>query len=310
MKVRLRDFVETVDGWFFSVAGYENQPRIRGFLRYIPDGSGDRINRFGKGRYRKLGSAEAIEFIKKNKPGYNFSGLHLIPYNDVINHYRPDRMLYGTMMRNVMLRKIVSFFLPEVPFHDMGISGSLLIGMEKETSDIDFVVYGKSWFIARERLKRYMGKTIEEPDEEIWRAIYRKRMSPLSFEEFLAHEKRKYIRGIVDGTYFDLLYVRTAETHPVKEKKGIVMGKEKIITRVSDDSYAFDYPSFYKIEHEEIEGILCFTHTYAGQAFKGEIVEAKGNLEIIDGKKYLVVGTTREPEDEYMKSLTLLEESS
>ncbi len=308
-RIRLRDFIETIDGWFFSVAGYENHPKIKGFLRYIPDDSGDRINRFGKGRFRKLMSDEAIEFIKKNKPEYDVSGLHMVPHEDVVRHYSPARMLYRTMAGNDRLRKVVGFFLPEIPFHKMGISGSLLIGMEKETSDIDFVVYGKSWFRARERLKRFMGREVEEPDEEIWKTIYRKRMPPLSFEEFLLHEKRKFIRGVIDGTYFDLLHVRTTMDHPVREKKGVVLGEKRIMARIIDDTYAFDYPSFYRIQHDEVDGILCFTHTYVGQAFRGELVEAKGKLEIIEGKRYLVVGTTREAKDEYIKSLTLLEES-
>ena len=307
MRFRLRDFVETVDGWFFSVVGYENSPKIKGFLRYIPDEGGDRINRFRKGRFRKLSSDEAIEYIRKNKPEYDFSGIHFIPHGDVVYHYRPDRMLYRAMVRNKKLRKVVKFFLPEIPFEDMGISGSMLIGMEKDTSDIDFVVYGKSWFVAREKLRRSMGEGIKEPDELIWKTIYEKRKPALSFEEFLIHERRKYMRGVIDGTYFDLLYVRKAGNHPVREKKGKVLGVSKIIARIVDDSFAFDYPSFYRVEHEEMSGILSFTHTFAGQAFKGELVEAKGKVEIIDGRKYLVIGSTREARDEYMKSLTLLE---
>ena len=34
----------------------------------------------------------------------------------------------------------------------MGCTGSLLCGLEIESSDIDFIVYGRDWFVARERL--------------------------------------------------------------------------------------------------------------------------------------------------------------
>ena len=77
---------------------------------------------------------------------------------------------------------------------------------------------------------------------------------------------------------------------------------------------AFDNPSLYTIENLEIlEGVekdikevVSFTHTYAGEVIDGEHVVAKGKVEkvIQDGKDdyyRLVVGTTREAIDEYLK---------
>ncbi|MGB3944925.1 MAG: DNA polymerase subunit beta, partial [Methanothrix sp.] len=60
----------------------------------------------------------------------------------------------------------------------------------------------------------------------------------------------------------------------------------------------------------EIPVILCYTHTYAGQAVPGERIEASGVVEeTVDGKR-LVVGTTREAKGEWIRSLTLLEKAS
>ena len=77
---------------------------------------------------------------------------------------------------------------------------------------------------------------------------------------------------------------------------------------------AFDNPSLYTIENVEIlEGVekdlkevVSFTHTYAGEVVDGEHVIAKGKVEkvITEGKEdyfRLVVGTTREAIDEYLK---------
>ena len=52
--------------------------------------------------------------------------------------------------------------------------------------------------------------------------------------------------------------------------------------------------------------VVSFTHTYAGEVIDGEHVLAKGKVEkvISEGKKdsyRLVVGTTRESMDEYVK---------
>ncbi|MCX9076058.1 MAG: DNA polymerase subunit beta, partial [Candidatus Methanoperedens sp.] len=39
----------------------------------------------------------------------------------------------------------------------------------------------------------------------------------------------------------------------------------------------------------------------------GEIIEARGMVEVVGNMKRLVVGTSREPEGEWIRSLTLLE---
>jgi predicted nucleotidyltransferase len=52
--------------------------------------------------------------------------------------------------------------------------------------------------------------------------------------------------------------------------------------------------------------VLSYTHTYAGQALAGEVIEASGMVEEVEGFKRLVVGTSREPKGEWIRSLTLL----
>jgi predicted nucleotidyltransferase len=53
--------------------------------------------------------------------------------------------------------------------------------------------------------------------------------------------------------------------------------------------------------------VLSYTHTYAGQALVRERIEARGMVEMVGDMKRLVVGTTREPKGEWIRSLTLLE---
>jgi len=54
--------------------------------------------------------------------------------------------------------------------------------------------------------------------------------------------------------------------------------------------------------------VLSYTHTYAGQALPGELIEARGIVEEVGDIKRLVVGTSREPKGEWIKSLTWLEQ--
>ena len=53
--------------------------------------------------------------------------------------------------------------------------------------------------------------------------------------------------------------------------------------------------------------VLSFTHTYCGQCFTGETLEAKGIVEEHGDQKWLIVGTTREAHGEYIVSRTLLD---
>ena len=66
------------------------------------------------------------------------------------------------------------------------------------------------------------------------------------------------------------------------------------------------YGNLGKGVEKEISEIVSFTHTYAGEVIDNEHVIAKGKVEkvITEGKDdyyRLVVGTTREAIDEYLK---------
>ena len=303
--IRLRDFVEA-DGMFFSVVGYKNEGRVKAFLRYIPDCSGDREK--GGIRYRKLSHQEAIEFAKQNKIQYYSSdlGIFLIPHDRIDRVYRP---VEGVKNPDRYVKKVVEFF-EGIPVDKMGVTGSRLIGLVGDESDVDFVMYGDWWFKGREKIRKGIQRgQIQEPDRDMWDFIYRKRKITLPFHVFLTQERRKYHRAVIESTYFDLLFVRDYSqlNRDIPEEKGMKRGKARIAAELVDDSLVFDYPAFYPIKHREIAAILCFTHTFVGQAQKGEVLEARGDIEIIGGRKYLIVGTRREVEDEYIISRTFLE---
>uniref|UniRef100_A0A7C3VJK5 DNA polymerase subunit beta n=1 Tax=Archaeoglobus fulgidus TaxID=2234 RepID=A0A7C3VJK5_ARCFL len=303
--LRLRDFVRA-EGCFFSVVGYRNEERIKSFLRYVPDSDGDR-ELDGK-RYRKLSHDEAVNSPLAKK--YLSSGVFRLPYSAVEEIYKPEERLEFAMA-SPEVRKIVDFF-SEIPKDKMGVTGSRLIGLEGEDSDVDFIVYGNCWLMAREKLRKSIetGK-LSEPDDATWEFIYKKRKIPLPYEIFILHERRKYHRAFLGSTYFDLLYVRDYGEieRDVPEDFGVKKGKVEIEATVKDDSLAFDYPGYYLVEHPEIEAILSFTHTFVGQAFRGERVLARGDLEEIEGKLCLIVGTSRETQDEFIVSIDLMEKS-
>lgn len=304
MKVRIRDFVETVDGWIFAVADYAHQEGLRCLLRYVPDSQGTREARGIK--YRKLDFDEAFAFLKKERPDY-VRDLHVVPEEDVIRIYSPVIELQRVAKADFRVKKISTQLAGGgVPEECIGITGSMLIGLQGPSSDIDLVAYGKSWWKAREVLAKAKAEgSIQELDETMWRRIYTKRKPEIGFDEFVLHEMRKGNRGMIGGTYFDLLFTRDwSQISPTLPGK--VIGRRKIVAEVLDAEFSFDSPAIFKLDHDVGE-IFCYSHTYAGQALHGETVEAMGVVEKTPAGQRLVVGTTREAKGEWIRSLTLLE---
>lgn len=304
MRARIRDFLETVDGWIFAVADYSHPEGLRCLLRYIPDPGGARVA-FGT-RYRKMDFDESFQFLRTNKPEY-IKDLHVVPEKDVRRIFLPSEGLKMVAQKDSRVRAIVET-LEEcgIPRDQMGITGSMLLGLQGPTSDIDFVVYGPHWWKARDVIaeaKKGSGP-IQDLDDATWKKIYNKRKPEVSFQEFVLHEKRKGNRGMVDGIYFDLLFTRDwAQIKP--NLSGKALGRKKVVGVVTEADFAFDSPAIYRLEGD-VEEIYCYSHTYAGQAVPGETVEACGVLEEVDEGKRLVVGTTREAKGEWIRSLTLL----
>ncbi len=329
-NLRTRDFIETVDGNIFSVVSYYHpQDRYIAFLRYYPDPSGDRIK--DGTPYRKVAStAQSFQFLEETYPDHLFFSdvtggmLQCVPLDKVKRVYRPQEGLERILEepRTEVEEGVVelSNVLEDIPQEMKGVTGSLLLGLEGGSSDMDFVIYGrenhqKAREILEELFEDYReGELIRPLTEEEWMAAYEKRFpteKTLTFEEFLWHEERKYHKGVLGETPFDILMVRDWE-----EIQGIY-GEEvyirekavKMVCTVTDSTYSFDSPSVYGVAARDrrISEVVSFTHTYAGQAVEGEKIEVQGYLEEVRGRRNthrIVVGTTREAEGEYIKVIS------
>jgi predicted nucleotidyltransferase len=303
-RTRLRDFIITDEDWIFAVADYCHEKGVRSILRYVPDPSG---SRGVQKKYRKFDFDDSFTFMKTARPEW-VKDVHVIPWERVKHLLAPDKRLPVIMKEHRKVRDIVKTLNRGVKQDKMGVTGSLLADLQNETSDIDFIVYGRSWFTARDILAQAKKEKypISEISEVMWHEIYHKRRPEISFDEFLVHERRKGNRGMVDGTYFDLLYVRDWEDI-APCARGEDIGPATIEATVTNADFSFDSPAIYKIDHPEISYVLSYTHTYAGQALVGEKIEARGVVEALGDIKRLVVGTSREPKGEWLRSLTLIE---
>ncbi|MBN2109991.1 MAG: nucleotidyltransferase domain-containing protein [Methanosarcinaceae archaeon] len=307
IKTRIRDFLITDDNWIFAVSDYFHPHGIRSTLRYVPDEKGER--KLNGIRYRKYDFDAAFDFMRRNRPEW-VEDVHVVPEDRIKKILRPNDVIESLSISDSRVGTIVRTLKEAgIPADRMGVTGSFLPGLQNEGSDVDFVVYGENWFVARDAIRQAKDADgpIEEINEQMWRKIYRKRVPEISFEEFVLHERRKGNRGMVEGTYFDLLFVRDWEKIKEPIGRGRDIGKMKIEAKVTNADLSFDSPSVYIVDHGEIDHVLSYTHTYAGQALAGETIEASGTVEQAGKHKRLVVGTSREPKGEWIRSLTLLE---
>tara|TARA_B100001964_G_scaffold245508_1_gene332947 strand:+ start:13325 stop:14275 length:951 start_codon:yes stop_codon:yes gene_type:complete len=314
--IRIRDFVETHEGLIFAVVSPSlSKERIHAYLRYFPSLNGERSK--DKKKYTKVTSTQqSIKYLKKYYPFYLDNNNQYIPNNKIKTIYRPESRLKEILDKSndnfeKNIKEISELFC-EIPTQKKGITGSVLINLHNSNSDIDFVIYGiQNHSVSRKILKKLIySNKIDALTDEQWRLIYNKRYpfeKTLTFNEFLWHEKRKNHRASYNGIILDILLVQDSQQINLQKNKAVCSkGFMTLKATVLESSMAFNSPAIYKVKFDNgaIGKIQSFTHTYAGQAFKGEKVEARGIYNIMsDQKPLLIIGTTREAEGEYIKVL-------
>ncbi len=304
-----KDFIETAEGLIFAVVSYfPEQEKVGCFLRYIRSGEG----------WKKVSTEEANALLNQQYPFYLFysqqfdTSYHAVSPHDIIKHHKPEEKLIQLLSAKStaplcrQLERLITILTDKgADISTLGLTGSMLIDQQKKGSDIDLVVYGRLAFNTTRKAVELaiQDKTIMALDRTLMRDNFNRRAAALSYDEFAWHEYRKFNKASIEGTKFDIgmtcLTHELMQDHDQYHKEG----QTQLTAMVIDDRYAFDFPARYTIDSNDISEILSFTHTYVGQAQKGESIEVAGSVEsnVRTGKKRLVVGSTREAVGEYIK---------
>ncbi len=304
-----KDFIETATGLVFAVVAYapEDGGKVGCFLRYVKQSGG----------WQKVNTAEANALLAKNNPEYHHysesieAHYHAVMVSDIVRHYQPEQTLLKRLLdenktaHDIKLHKLVAIL--EQYGADrlfLGLTGSMLIGQECDSSDIDLVVYGRENFQRTRRAVQaaLLAGELAPLDMVAMRDNYARRAGELDFESFSWHDSRKYNKAMVSGTKFDIGMVCLPAEVAYDLSSYHKQGKRIFQTRIEDASQAFDYPARYQVADLETPEVLVFTHSYVGQAEKGELVEISGVIECnAQGHSRLVVGSSREAAGEYIK---------
>lgn len=301
-----KDFIETAEGLIFAVVGQSMEhDKVLCFLRYVPHQQG----------WRKVDTDVANDFLKQHHPHYlHYSpildaSLHAVAQPKIVKHHRPKHRLQQLLNadnHDVVEQDLLSltrlFQQHGLDLADVGVTGSLLIGVQQHGSDIDVVCYGREVF---HHCRAVTAKLItlgqlQDLTEQDWQQSYQRRDCDLSFAEYVWHEQRKANKAIINGRKFDLNFIndRAVGDSDDYQKTGPI----SLQCQVIDDTYGFDYPAEFKIDHEHIDSIISFTATYTGQALRGETVQVSGMLEqSSQGRQRIIVGSSREARGEFIK---------
>jgi len=306
-----KDYIETSQGLIFAVVTYQPQAnnRIGCFLRYVKGVDG----------WKKVGTDEANHILSQSFPQYLYrspqfdSVFHGVLPEDVLVHHQPevglklrlaeqsDRLLAQKLHK---LMTILHYYGANCEM--IGLTGSMLLSLDKPTSDIDLAVYGRENFHqTRVAVERALleGELLPLSDV-LMKDNFDRRSASLSFSEFVWHENRKNNKASIENTKFDIGMVLTPNDGVLVDTAQYEkQGARTLKATVVDDFGAFDFPAHYITDDDMTPDILAFTHTYIGQAKKNELIEVSGTVEcnIATGKKRLIVGSSREAEGEYIK---------
>jgi predicted nucleotidyltransferase len=317
MRAREGDLIETDNGVVFDVKGLVHPPgKIIAFPRFIPSLEGAR--KLKNSPYGKVYSLpDRFSYLQQNAPDLIVHDpvfdetLCEVPKTKIKIRYQPSQKLkelrsfshLGELETKALQLAVSLKNAANIPWKSIGISGSILVGLQTSKSDIDPVVYGvencRKAYSALQQLLRDDTSHFKPYNREELRVLFdfRSKDTMMSFEDFAKVESRKAFQGKFMETDYFIRFVKerseTTETYGSVRYKN--SGYARIKGTIADASEGLFTPCTYRVENVEIaEGprlkpiceVVSFRGRFCEQAKNGEAVTAQGKMEkVIDTRK-------------------------
>ncbi|MFX1324815.1 MAG: nucleotidyltransferase domain-containing protein [Promethearchaeota archaeon] len=314
------DYIQTKNSnLYFDVKGllHPNDRKIC-FIRFYPHPRGDRIKKGVK--YRKVYNLEErYSLIRGKYPEFIFYSkefdleVQSVKNQDIEKIYTPREFLQELRVKEDLSNiEQYSLNLCELLINEgsisqdsLGITGSVMIGLDKEDSDIDIIIYGTDTsYNLQQKLPKLLkeSKKFRKYNLEEYKSHYNWRAggSNIPFEDFVKSEQRKlhqgkfygydyfirYIKSPEDweGSYYDFKYSNLGR---IKVKVLIIDSKDALFTPCSykiDNVEVLENISKIEIDFKEILEINSFRARFCEQAKEGEVVTVEGKLEKVNYK--------------------------
>ncbi len=310
------DYIKTKDNIIFIVRGdYHAQDAVRATVVYFPSEDGDRFDKRTGQKYIK--KIEEFPFpdsvIAKIHPEYLPKRNELIkslsiPIHDIVRHYRPrgkmEECLRDGVLKNTKWEALILAInqIADIPIKDIGVYGSLLVGLNKDNSDVDILVYGKENLVKlRNNFDIVLSSSgVQKASREqriarihAWKQAAKDspKYSPIDFDKLQRIESRRWSRINVCGD--DITSIRFAygddeipqnliTSSPIKEIKeqGVVI--ESVRTHFSQKV------AKVLINNKRIE-VITDIFVFFSCVFDGDEVEIFGNYRKDGQREYITL---------------------
>jgi len=288
-------YVIDVHGDIHAVKGLNHPPdRIVAVPKYIK----------ARDDFHKLTTfQQAINFLEESRPSYlfedRFAGqlLPAIPKQMLLSTIKPNLNLPSNTppkLRDAAQRLVKKLKQLAPVDGRIGYTGSLLLGLASQSSDIDLVVYGmKAGEAVREAMAelRRNGATMPAMGGALNTLLASRKDSVLKADEWKSSEERKLLTGTFDGHLYTMKLV--PDQHEYWERYGDrtcrSLGHAEVVCKVVDDCLGIYTPNLYQVEVVDvIEGpeaawdvvhVISMRSRFAEQCFAGEEVLVRARLE-------------------------------
>lgn len=304
-------FYKLSDGNIFYAKGVSHPPGyVVAYPKYVVDSLGNRFDKDKGIRYRRLSTiSEEYSYVISRYSRYlrfdDFFGREVvvIPLTDIAYVYNPlqrskEIICKGTLEDPVLkdVRDMVLDITESTGIKEVGVSGSILVNLFKEDSDIDIVVYGVNNGL---NVYKYLSDVIDkDPRYRRYRIcdileLHARRSleTPIPSEQLLKQESRKALEGMFKGReYFIRLIKYPWEEPSYGSYRCIKLGKTTMKLRIIDSKESIFTPCRYRVEvidvMEGVEADVIEVYSLRGRftevAREDEIIIAKGTVERIE----------------------------
>lgn len=315
------DYIKTKkDNLFFDVKGLLHPADyIICFLRFFPHPDGERIK--NNIHFKKVYNlSERYALLREKYPKYLFFSKELdievqgVKTKEIKRIYTP-RTFFKKLLEDINLSRskkrsmdLCELFINEgnLSENSIGITGSTMIGLNTEVSDIDIIIYGTELSLKfQEKLAQIFKKSNKCRKYNIheYKSHYNWRVggSNIPFEDFMKSEKRKQHQGKFMDHDFFIRYIKSP-----KDWKGNFydyqyknFGRIKLKAVILDSKDSIFTPCLYKlnplkilessitpnsINIKELSEISSFRGRFCEQARENETVLVEGKLEKVNFK--------------------------
>jgi len=314
-------FVITTDSLVFEVKGVVHpEDRTIAYLRYVP--SSDSSTGFRK----VYDLAEREIYLREKYPEYLWTSephgrvVQSVPKEKVSTILNPVEFLTRLESSDVLTplqhetislsEKLIE--TTGIQWNDIGLTGSQLVGIAREDSDVDLVVYGlkvcRQFYseLASEinnipEIRRYSGQPLEDHVSFRWGE------QPEFRSILLSIEKEKLLQGLIGKYHFFIRLVKTPSDfdYGYGDFSFQMGGYQKVTGKVLNSQDSIFTPCEYDIEcyNEQtgIEKLISYRGRFTEHISTGNQFEALGRMELVtdhrtgDQYSHLVLG--ERPED-------------